>query len=63
MSDDDAGSMVRVGDIISVSGPTVPPDLVGKFFRVTAVEPGAVTLSLPYLDAACQHRYHPERQR
>lgn len=43
---------MKVGDVISI-GPhrSVPKNLEHKFFRVEAVEPHAVRLSRPYLDA------------
>lgn len=47
------------GDVVSFGAHwSVPPDLVGKYFRVLAVG-REVRLSKPYKDAACTTRYHP----
>jgi hypothetical protein len=56
---DDLG--VSVGDVITMSGATVPKDLEGKFFRVEAINEGTVTLSWPCLDAEMTQPYHPPR--
>ncbi len=60
---DDGKPVMLVGDIISL-GPhrTVPPELVGKFFRIEAIsDDGCVTLSKPYEDEALTKRYHAKR--
>ncbi len=49
----------RVGDVISMRGPSVPTTLEGCYWRVKAVPTdGHVTAELdgPYLDGACTQR-------
>jgi hypothetical protein len=48
---------MKVGDVISMKGPTVPKALWGKFFRVEAVGE-TVTLSQPYDDEALTRRFY-----
>lgn len=48
----------KVGDIINVKGPTVPRDLLDKWFRVESVD-GVVKLSRPFNDEACTDPYRP----
>ncbi len=45
----------QVGDVISVKGPSVPPVLWDKFFRVVAIDSDTheMRLSPPYRDLAC----------
>lgn len=49
----------RVGDVISMGAhPTVPTELVGKFWRVLSAE-YPINLDGPYDDAAATVRYRP----
>ena len=54
---------MKVGDVISLHAHwSVPPDLVGKFFRVETIgEDGTVKLSWPCLDPELNQPYHPVR--
>ena len=52
---------LHIGDVIQVTGDTVPLDLVDKYFRVLRIDPetARVTLSPPCSDAAMRHPYRP----
>lgn len=59
---------MRVGDVVSFEepSPTVPRELLRKYFRVEAAEGEkgevqAYRLSMPYVDADCTIRYHAKR--
>jgi hypothetical protein len=50
---------LRKGDVIQVSGPSVPAELVGKYYKVLDVHAdGTVALSRPFNDAALSHPFH-----
>ena len=54
------GSLLYVGDVIQVpSGPGVYQDLRDKYFRVTDIHDGRISLSLPYHDQALTRPYRP----
>jgi len=50
----------KVGDVITIDGPSVPDDLKPMFFRVEEIEKDSVRLSQPYHDAALTTPYHPK---
>ena len=55
----------QVGDVIQFKAPspTVPRELLGKYFRVLSVSDGEMKLSLPYDDPGCTQRYHARQPR
>jgi hypothetical protein len=59
-----AKEFMNVGDVISLEKhPTVPDELVGKYFKVEGFENGKVQLSKPYADKKCTKLYRSKYAR
>lgn len=57
MSDESSPYVAKVGDVIQVSGETVPVLLRSAYWRVTRIEHGGIAIDGPFKDAAGKVRF------